>query len=116
VKLDRIRRNLSDALPFVTKKRAARDKQSALNQAYSTHAAELEQEHQRVDALIEKLTRLSWSRSGDVYRCGIMFDSRIMYGYNTLADLDFLGQMIARQVRHEIASSRFIEKAYDSPH
>ncbi len=101
--------------PLVSKKIAFAEKQKALQELGTRNALELEKEHTRVDKLIGELTQLTWYRDGaDVYRCQFGFDARIMYGYRDRENQQFIAQMMARQVEHEIASSRFVQKAEEN--
>ncbi len=114
----KMKRKMSDAWPYMTKQRAKREQQIAVqaarNELFAKYERQLEQEHKRVDELIAKLNRLQWRREpGDVYAMMLRVDARMMTGYNTRDDLAFLARMIARQVEAEIATARFIQKAQD---
>lgn len=101
--------------PLISKKQSIAERHKALQELETKHAFELEQEHKRVDKLIGDLTKLTWTRDNmNVYRLGLAFDARMMYGNLDRDNLRFIAQMIARQVEGEIASSRFIQKA-DEP-
>lgn len=80
------------------------------------YAADLEKEHQRVDALIQKISELRWNREDSgFYQLNLRFDPRaMMFGYGRYEEQKFLAQMISRQVEAEIATSKFIQKAEDT--
>jgi hypothetical protein len=76
------------------------------------HKKDLDGVAETARSLVHKLSRVTFDRSGDRYRIIIDMDDRMMSAVSeSRGDLSMVADMIASQVRNEIASSRFVASA-----
>ncbi len=96
---------------------AARKHNSELNRVRDRHATELEAAEAKVDASIRRLSDIQFERVEQQhgrYRVSVTFDSRMLSGPSMYDDeLRFVAHRVAREIEHEIASSKFVRSAAD---
>ena len=90
------------------------DKERVLN---LRHASELEKTKEVVTKIVDKLCNIEFTNGfrPEIYRISLEFDARMtQYGGMFRDELEIIAEHVARQVRHEIQSAKFIQKAHES--
>lgn len=75
---------------------------------------EIDQTKEAVERILDKVAEINWSRppDSDVYELRLTLDPRAFGGLSRHShDLEIMAELIARRVRGEIATSRFVHRA-----
>ena len=79
-----------------------------------SHKREIGKLKEAVDEIIRKASRVGFDRvEGNRYSLRIDFDAGFMGGYSRSEELQLIAERVAYQVEREIASTRFVQSAYE---
>ena len=95
--------------------RAGREYYQKLKDTKRKQSQELERVKTMAREAVRCCSEIRFTRdSSAMYSVTVVFDARMMSGFRVREELEFLAEIVASDVRTEIATSRFVQSAADA--